>query len=165
MANTKTRYDGPTGFLSEPEAEEAVNHSKVDLTNYTAAVRQSQTQKARGEKPAVGVTVPVDAVSYHESNFRRAADGLNTGLKVKTTKHGDTGFEKFNLQPGQARIVIEAKDRKVFTPEQLAERKAKMRATRAANKAKTEAKLDINTSDETPQPRVQPRKGGLLSRS
>ena len=168
VAEAKKRYTGPTEFLDVAEEDEPVRHTTVDLTQYVKQIERSQVNKAAGRAPAVGITVPEDAASFHESNFRRAADQLKVGLKFKAVPFKEATakqVEQWNLQEGQVRLLVESKPRKVFTDEQLAARRAKLAATRQANKAKAAAAFETAKAavpaPTPPQPEQRKRSGIL----
>lgn len=179
--SAKKRYTGPTDFLATGDEDEPVRHSSVDLTQYLKTIERSQVNKDAGRAPAVGITVPSESATFHESNFRRAADEMKVGLKFKVVTAAEQTpkqREAWHLADDHVRLLVEVKPRKVFTEEQLASRRAKLKATREANKkkaaeeaAKKAAAEEASKSRHPSQqdrpeapPDVAKRKGGILNR-
>ena len=112
--------------------EAPVTRTGFDFSEYQRIVEQSWAKKQAGhQQPAIGVTLPAEAVATAKTRFRQASARID-GVGVTFDEYGpdsDRG-RRIGLQPGQMRLVVEAKSRKVVPP-----RKAS--ATPAAAPAKS----------------------------
>lgn len=107
----RVHYKGPLD-IGSPEAEPAPTRGGIDLSLYKQHLQASwHDVQNKSETPSRGFTVPEAGAQLTETRFRQAAAELDLGVTVKVYKPGDPGSERYNLQPGQARVVICAKER------------------------------------------------------
>lgn len=152
-----SKVTGPIALTALAD-EPTVTRVGYDTAEYDKIVLSSwEKVQAGSQTPAVGVTLPAEVVATARFRFMDAGRRLKLGVGFNEHTHDSTRGRQLGLQPGQVRLVIEAKPRKVMaarTEAQKAASAAKRAATRAAKTGKAPAPVQNATKRQgLPQPR------------
>jgi len=127
---TRTRFKGEL-TISDVADEAPIVRQNVDLTQFLAILNSSyEGFKATGKATPKGITVPAQASQLVETRFRQAAKEIGCGLTIDVYDHLHPRGRERAIQPGQVRIVVEARAKKNTGPRPKANAESTPKATK-----------------------------------